>query len=184
MVTKLLKKLGKKSCENSDHLKRMVEYADLLGRKIGLEAEQLIELWLLANLHDIGEVKISQDILIKTSNLNNQEWEKIKKHPETGYKITKSITEFSSAADKILHHHEHWDGSGYPEGLKGKEIPLLSRIIAVVDAYEIMISERPYSPAISKEKALTELKECAGSQFDPYLVEKFTEVIKYINPNL
>ena len=178
MVTKLLKSLSQKSYESDDHILRMVEYADLLGKKIGLQPDQLIELWLLANLHDIGEITISKELLIKAEELTKKEWKKIKKHPIEGYNITKSITEFSFAADKVLHHHEHWDGSGYPEQLKGTEIPLLSRIITVVDAYEVMRQERPYNSALSKKEALAELKRCAGSQFDPYLVEEFIEVIK------
>ena len=102
----------------------------------------------------------------------------MKSHSIEGYNIIKSITEFSFAADKVLHHHEHWDGSGYPDALKEKEIPLLSRIITVVDAYEVMKQERPYNPALSKKEALAELKRGAGSQFDPYLVEEFTKIIK------
>ena len=178
MVKKLLNKLSQKSYESEDHILRMVEYADLFGRKINLDPEQLIELWLLANVHDIGEIIIPKNLLVKTNNLTEKEWEKIKKHSREGYNIMKTEETFLYVADKILYHHENWDGSGYPEGIKGEDIPLLSRIIAIVDAYEIMTTERPYSPAKSKEKALAELKRCAGRQFDPYLVEKFIEVME------
>lgn len=178
MVKKILDQLSQKSYETEDHILRMVEYADLLGREIGLNSNQLIELWLLANFHDIGEITIPKNILIKTNNLTEKEWEKMKKHPREGYNIIKNEDRFSFVADKILYHHEHWNGSGYPEGLKKEKIPILARIIAVVDAYEVMINERPYSPAKSKEEALAELKRCAGSQFDPYLVEKFIEVME------
>src|SRR6056297_3094312 len=173
MVKKILEKLSQKSYESEEHISRMVEYADLLGREIKLDPDQLIELWLLANFHDIGEIKISKNILTKTNKLTKKEWEKMKKHPREGYNIVKKVNRFSFVADKVLYHHEHWDGNGYPEGLSGEMIPILSRIINIVDAYEVMITERPYSPAKSEKEALTELKKCSVSQFDPYLVEKF-----------
>jgi HD-GYP domain-containing protein (c-di-GMP phosphodiesterase class II) len=178
MVRKLLDKLSQKSYESENHISRMVEYADLLGKKINLDLNQLIELWLLANLHDIGEVTIPKNILIKNNTLTEKEWKRIKKHPKEGHNIIKKVDEFSLVADKILYHHEHWDGSGYPGGIKGENIPLLSRMIAIVDAYEVMITERPYSPSMSKENALAEIDRCSGRQFDPELAKVFIEMMK------
>ena len=178
MIKKILEELSQKSYETEEHISRILEYADLLGREVDLDLNQLIELWLLANFHDIGEVKISENILIKNNNLTKKEWKEIRKHPREGYNIIKKENSFSFVADKVLYHHEHWDGSGYPEGLSGEMIPILSRIINIVDAYEVMITERPYSPAKSEKEALAELKKCSGSQFDPYLVEKFIKVMR------
>ncbi|MGM0641972.1 MAG: HD-GYP domain-containing protein [Thermotogota bacterium] len=178
MVKKILDELSKKSYEKEEHITSMVEYADLLGRKIGLDPDQLMELWLLANVHDIGKITIPKNILIKNKKLTDKEWEKIKEHSKEGYNIIKSMDSFSFAADKVLYHHEHWDGNGYPKGLEGEKIPLLSRIILIVDAYDVMTNERPYSSAKSKQEALNELKKHAGSQFDPYLVAEFIKVMK------
>ncbi|RQD73769.1 MAG: HD domain-containing protein, partial [Halanaerobium sp. MSAO_Bac5] len=129
---------------------------------------------LLSTLHDIGKTTIEEDLLKKADKLTEKEWKKIKKHSERGYNIANSSEEFALIAEEIYAHHERWDGSGYPRGLKRKEIPYLARIISIIDAYDVMTNERPYSKAITKEKALAEIKKCAGSQFDPELAEEFT----------
>jgi HD-GYP domain-containing protein (c-di-GMP phosphodiesterase class II) len=177
MVKKLLDELSQKSYEKEEHITSMVEYADLLGRKIDLNSDQLMELWLLANVHDIEKITIPKNILIKNEKLTNNEWEIIKEHSKEGYNIIKSMDSFSFAADKVLYHHEHWDGSGYPKGLEGENIPLLSRIISIVDAYDVMTSERPYSHAKLKEEALKEIERCSGTQFDPELAEIFIKML-------
>ena len=156
----------------------MADYAHKLGEEINLTNGQLNNLSLLATLHDIGKVTISEDILKKPDDLSDEEWEIIKQHPERGYVIASASEEFAPIAREILYHHERWDGDGYPEGLSGEEIPLLSRIITIVDAYDVMTTGRPYKDAMSKEEALEEIEECAGSQFDPELAEKFVEMIK------
>jgi HD-GYP domain-containing protein (c-di-GMP phosphodiesterase class II) len=102
----------------------------------------------------------------------------MKKHSEQGYKIASASEEFALVADEILSHHEHWDGKGYPNGLKGEKIPYLARIISIIDAYDVMTNERPYSRAISVKEALAEIENCAAAQFDPVLAEKFVELIK------
>lgn len=101
----------------------------------------------------------------------------MKKHSENGYRIAKNIPQLYSIAEAILYHHERWDGKGYPKRLKGKEIPLMSRIISIVDAYDIMLTEQPYKKAMTKKKAIEEIKKNAGTQFDPELVEKFLKII-------
>jgi HD-GYP domain-containing protein (c-di-GMP phosphodiesterase class II) len=107
--------------------------------------------------------------------LNSEEWEEIKRHPEISYNILSTVSEYASLAEIILSHHERWDGKGYPRNLKGEDIPLKARIIAVADSYDAMTSERPYHGPMSKEKALEELEKCAGTQFDPEIVKVFIE---------
>ncbi len=178
IVSGLLSALESTSFETKNHKMRLTSMSIELGEKIGLSNKQLNNLSLLASLHDVGKVNISEDILTKSEKLNEDEWERIKKHPRIGYKIAFSSGDFSSVADEILAHHEHWNGEGYPRGLEKEEIPLLSRILSIVDAYDVMISGRPYKIEMNEEGALDELKRCAGSQFDPRLVEEFVEMVE------
>ena len=178
IIQNLLNTLETKSSETKDHALRMEKLALNLGKKIDLSNSELNRLSLLASLHDIGKNTISKNILNKSGDLTEAEWEIIKEHPETGYKIASASDEFALVAEEILCHHEHWDGSGYPRGFKEENIPYLARIIAIIDAYDVMTSDRPYSKAISKEEALSEIKECAGSQFDPELAEVFIDLMK------
>ncbi|SDM01734.1 sensor domain-containing diguanylate cyclase/phosphohydrolase [Halarsenatibacter silvermanii] len=176
ILKSLLSSLEAKSPETEAHTNRLAVMAIKLGERIGLSNNQLNNLSLLATLHDIGKVNISEDILTKPENLNEEEWERIKEHPHIGYKIALSCDDFSSVADEILAHHERWDGGGYPEGLQGDDIPLLSRIISIVDAYDVMANGRPYKEPMSRKEVLQELERCAGSQFDPRLVAEFIDM--------
>ncbi len=128
---------------------------------------------ILAALHDIGEIAMPENILRKPCYLTPDEWQIMKKHPEIGNSITRSVPNLTAIAEAILAHHEHWDGAGYPNGLKGEQIPLLSRILAVTDAYVAMINGRPYKQAISQQQAIEEIERCAGTQFEPVLVDLF-----------
>lgn len=157
------------------------ESAKKLGLLLGLSTNELQNLLLLASLHDIGNITISPEILFKAAALTPGEWEIIKKHPETGYRIAQSTPELLAIAEAILAHHERWDGIGYPLGIAGQEIPLGARILAIVDSYNAMISGRPYKAAISPSQALQEIYKCAGSQFDPELVRLFLELKKGIS---
>ncbi|HPU43120.1 MAG TPA: HD domain-containing phosphohydrolase, partial [Dictyoglomaceae bacterium] len=139
-----------------------------------VERESLI---LLSSFHDIGEITIPSEILKKEDKLTSEELDRIRTHSEIGYRIAEASYKLTYIAEFILSHHEWWDGSGYPRGLKEKEIPLVSRIFSIVDAYEVMTSGRPYEKAKTKEEAIQELKRCAGTQFDPNLVEAFINVI-------
>ena len=178
LVRNLLNTLSAKSDETSEHAMRMTDYAHKLGEEVDLTNGQLNNLSLLATLHDIGKVTISEDILKKPGGLSDEEWEIIKEHPERGYVIASASEEFAPIAREILYHHERWDGDGYPEGISGEKIPILSRIISIVDAYDVMTNGRPYKEPMSKEEALEEIEECAGSQFDPELAEQFVEMME------
>lgn len=127
-------------------------------------------------MHDIGKIAINEGLLNKPGKLTEAEYIEIKKHPEIGYQILKSVDAYSGLAEYVLSHHERWDGTGYPRGLKGEAIPLFSRIIAVADAYEAMISDRSYRRAMTHEYAVEEIVRCAGTQFDPDVVHAFLKV--------
>jgi HD-GYP domain-containing protein (c-di-GMP phosphodiesterase class II) len=176
LVQNLLNTLETKSSETKEHAIRMNNLAHEFGKKLGLSNSGLNNLSLLATLHDIGKTTISEDILTKPEKLTEKEWEIMKEHSVKGYKIASASEEFALVAEEILCHHEYWNGNGYPDGLEGEDIPYLSRIISIIDAYDVMTNERPYSEAISKEEALAEIKDCAGSQFDPELAKEFIEL--------
>ena len=178
IVKGILNSLSAKSNETKEHAERMKNLALEFANKLKLSNSELNRLSLLAVMHDIGKTTISEEILTKAAKLDEKEWEIVKKHSETGYKIAFASEEFALIAEEIYSHHEHWDGNGYPRAIKGEEIPYLARIISIIDAYDVMTNERTYTKAISKEAALAEIKRCAGSQFDPELVEKFVEMMK------
>ncbi len=178
LLQNMLNTLAAKSAETKEHAMRMTELAHKLGDKAGLSGEQLNRLSLLATLHDIGKTTISQDILTKPEGLTDEEWQIIKEHPERGHTIITATDDFAHISREVLHHHECWDGSGYPEGLKEDDIPLLSRMISIVDAYDVMTTGRPYKEPMSQKEALEEIKDCAGSQFDPELAELFVEMMR------
>lgn len=177
ILNTLLQTLSEKSQETSSHSNRMELLAKKLGEEIALSESELNKLTLAAKLHDIGKTVIPEKILNKSGELTESEWKEIEKHPAVGHRILNATEEFSHISDEVLSHHENWDGSGYPRGLKGEEIPLLSRIIAIVDAYDVMTTEQVYKAAISKEEALKEIGDNAGGQFDPQLAKKFIELM-------
>ena len=166
-----------KSYETEQHAERLAQQSLQLGQLMNMSEEDLVALQLFATVHDIGKISIDQNILTKEGPLTEDEWREIRKHPETGYRIANSSPGLMHVADLILCHHEWWDGSGYPGGLKEQQIPLASRILAVVDAYDAMTHDRSYKKARSKEEAINELKLCSGTQFDPQLVRLFVKHI-------
>jgi len=178
VINNLLKTLEEKSYETKAHTRRMQTFAYDIGEKIDLNDLELSRLHLLITLHDIGKINITKEILTKKDYLTYDEWIIIKKHPEIGYRIARASDDFAHVAEDILAHHEHWEGTGYPRGLKGKEIPLLARIVSIADAYEVMTSGRPYKKAMPQREVVAELKRCAGTQFDPELVDIFLSVLK------
>ncbi|TET53627.1 MAG: diguanylate cyclase [Actinobacteria bacterium] len=160
------------------HSSEVSRLAVLLTDKLGLPTGDREKIRIAALLHDVGKIGISDKILLKPSKLSAKEYAQVKKHPELGVSILKYSKHFKKMLNIVLHHHERWDGKGYPYGLKGKKIPLLARIIAVADAYEAMTSDRPYRRAMSGKKALTQLWKFSGSQFDAELTKDFTSIIK------
>lgn len=158
------------------HGERLQDLAAKLACRIGLPEHKISDIRLLAQFHDIGKIGISDAILFKPESLTADEFAEMKRHSEIGYRIAHTSPDLSPIAQGILKHHEWWNGSGYPLGLEGEKIPLECRIIAIADAYDAMTSDRPYRKALPREQALTELKHCAGTQFDPRLVEAFVSL--------
>ena len=176
-ITSLNRILLENSIVTKEHTERTNILALQLGKSLNLPDNTLAELSLLSTLHDIGKVAIPEEILLKQGKLSKSEWRLIKKHPEIGSNIARSSPHLAHIANAILSHHERWDGSGYPQGLKGDEIPITSRILALVDAYDAMISGRPYKSKMNQEEVIEEIKRCSGNQFDPDMVEKFLSII-------
>lgn len=162
------------------HSERVAELALALGKALGIRDSELQKLQYIALLHDVGKIGISDVIVNKPGALSKEEYEKIKEHSAIGAEILKKIKFLSNKSDIILHHHERYDGSGYPAGLKGTDIPVESRILAIADAYDAMTTDRPYRQGITPGEAVGELNRCSGIQFDPELVEKFKVVLRKI----
>ena len=173
VISTLLATLYEKSMETEAHAERLKDYCQTVGKALKMTGEELNELALLAVLHDIGKVGIPEAILQKPGPLTSPEWTEMRRHSEIGYRIAQSAPELSVVAEYILSHHERWDGKGYPRKLKGEEIPLFCRILAVADAYDAMTNDRVYRKALPQENALAELSQNAGTQFDPMIVALF-----------
>lgn len=177
IINTLLATLYEKSNETEEHSKRMEKYCHSIGNELKLSSKELNELSLLALLHDIGKVSINPNILKKPGPLTPSEWDEMKRHPEIGYRIAQATPELSIVSDLILDHHERWDGTGYPHGLKENEIPLACRILAVADAFDAMTNDRIYRRALSRTEAVLELERNSGSQFDPDIVSVFIRLL-------
>ncbi|HAF16824.1 MAG: HD-GYP domain-containing protein [Thermacetogeniaceae bacterium] len=160
------------------HLERVANYAVALGKRLDMSQEDLVDLYCAALLHDLGKIGIPEDILKKPGALTREEFAKVRKHPEIGTKILETLIASEKISSIILHHHEFYNGTGYPSGLAREEIPLGARIIAIADAYDAMISDRPYSRAKTHDEAVTELIRCAGVQFDPRLIVHFLDIVE------
>jgi putative nucleotidyltransferase with HDIG domain len=159
--------------ETEGHTQRVTEMAERLARALGMSEEELVHMRRGALLHDIGKMGISDTILLKPGSLTDEEWETMRQHPEYAYNLLSPISYLRPALDIPYCHHEKWDGTGYPRGLKGEEIPLAARIFAVVDVWDALRSDRPYRKAWSEEKARAYIREQAGKYFDPRVVEVF-----------
>lgn len=173
IIQTAMKLLEERDFLTEEHAERINELITRLARKIRLPAPNIAEMQLLAKFHDIGKVGISDHILLKPGALSPEEKVEMQRHCEIGYRIAQSSNELLPIAEWILRHHEWWNGEGYPAGLHGEQIPLESRILAIVDAYDAMTSDRPYRKAMDHDAAVAELKRCAGTQFDAGIVKKF-----------
>lgn len=165
----------------STHVQRVSEYAVAVGRRLGLAGEQLSDLEQSAMLHDVGKIGIPDRILLKTGPLSPEEWGLMQTHPQMGLGIVRPVSLPKDVTDGILYHQEAWDGSGYPHGVAGDDIPLFGRIIAVVDAYDAMTTDRPYRKAMTPAAAAAELDRCAGIKFDAEVVLAFMEHLREPN---
>lgn len=166
------------------HVERVVFYCKLLAKKLNLSEEDNKNFIYGAYMHDIGKINISKEILNKKMPLTKDEWEIMKQHPANGVDIIKPVESLKSITPMILYHHERYDGKGYPDGLKGQNIPYLARVLTVVDSFDAMTSNRPYNTRKTYQEAIEELRRCSGSQFDPEIAEAFIEVIKENKDNL
>lgn len=155
------------------HVERVARYAAATAREMGLHRDEVRALWVGALLHDVGKIGVSDQVLKKPGKLTIEEYDEMKRHPEIGGVIMERSSFLRPGLPAVLHHQERWDGSGYPRGLRGEEISLQGRIVAVVDTYDAIISSRPYRDASSCEFAMEEIRRSSGTQFDPVVVEAF-----------
>ncbi len=174
----LVQALETRDFETHGHSERVVTFSLRLGHELGLDKDALRDLELGALLHDIGKIGVPDAILRKPAKLTAEEWDKMKLHPIHGQQILRNIKFLEGAAKVVSQHHEQWDGSGYPYGLRGEDIDIGARIFAVVDAFDAMISDRVYRKGRPYEAACEELERCSGTQFDPLIVEAFKHIPK------
>jgi HD-GYP domain-containing protein (c-di-GMP phosphodiesterase class II) len=165
--------LDLKDLNTGVHSTRLAEWAIHVASELGLEEHELVNIEAAALLHDIGKIGVPDAILNKPAKLTAEEYDLMKRHPEYGWAVLRQIPTFEMASLLTLHHHERYDGKGYPGGLKGEEIPAGSRIVAVIDAFDAMVSSRPYRQGLPFEEAARRLTEAAGTQFDATVVRIF-----------
>jgi HD-GYP domain-containing protein (c-di-GMP phosphodiesterase class II) len=168
--------LDLKDLNTGVHSTRLAEWGLRVGQELGLDEAMLQNLEVAALLHDIGKIGIPDSILRKPAKLDDEEYALMKRHPEYGWLVLRMLPGFEQAALDILHHHESMDGKGYPAGLKGSEIPIVSRIVCVIDAFDAMVSSRPYRQGLPFEEAVRRLILCSGTQFDPDVVQSFLPI--------
>lgn len=173
VIFDLARMLDRKVTDVRSNADRLADHACLIGEALGLEQDDLETLRKGAILHDIGKIAVREELLLKPGRLSDEEYAEIKRHPEAGERICGPLRCADQVLPIIRHHQERWDGRGYPDGLAGEQIPLLARILSIADAYDAMLSPRPYRPAMDVDEARSNLRSGAGTQWDPYLVELF-----------
>lgn len=177
MIETLARAIDAKDPYTKGHSDRVANYASAIARELSLPEEKIFEIRHMGLLHDIGKIGVKEGILTKQGALSFAEFDVIKMHPLIGERIISPIKIFKNSVPMVLYHHERFDGNGYLEGLKGEDIPLGARILTVADAFDAMVSQRPYRNAIDKEQALRELGKEAGQHFDPRIVKAFTKIL-------
>jgi HD-GYP domain-containing protein (c-di-GMP phosphodiesterase class II) len=160
---------------SSGHAARVTAIAEVVAARLGWDEDQIDVLRIGAALHDIGKLAVPDTVLRKPGPLSDDEFVHVRAHPEEGARMLELIGTLRVAAPCVLHHHERWDGNGYPTGTAGSDIPPEARVLAVADAFDAMTSDRPYRPALAEQRAIAELERCAGTQFDPDVVAVFAE---------
>lgn len=178
VMRSFMKALSERSNETEEHVQRMKNTAERIAETMGLGRDEVDNVVMATQFHDIGKMGIPDSILFKKGKLTDEEWTVMQKHCEIGHRIVSAAADMSVVAEYVLAHHERWDGSGYPNGRKGKDIPMASRIIAVADAFDAMTNERVYKHKVATDEAVEEIKRCSGSQFDPAVVDAFLEVME------
>lgn len=177
IVSSVISTLNERYDDTHENINRMIKLCLATGDALRFDYHQLDELELSCVLHDLGKIAIRETIINKNAKLTKEEKKEIQLHPLIGSRIIRSVPEFSHVADHILSHHEKWDGTGYPRRLKGEEITLIARIIALADAYDSMTSGRPYREPLPLEYVVNEIRSCGGTQFDPVLAQIFADLI-------
>jgi putative nucleotidyltransferase with HDIG domain len=174
----LMSALDARDRETEGHSSRVSRLTARMGQALNFSREQLKVLERGSLLHDIGKIGISDTILHKPGRLSEEEWTVMRRHPDIGAKIVNGIPFLEDTIPLIRHHQERWDGTGYPDGLRGEEIPILARMFSIADAFDALTSNRPYRQKISEEEAVQYLREQSGTLFDPHIVEIFEQVLK------
>jgi putative nucleotidyltransferase with HDIG domain len=176
-VLKMAESIDYRDTGTYEHSKRLADVTRQLATALGLAPEHVAEVVLAARVHDLGKIGISNDILLKPGSLTPEERQMMQDHPVIGANILASYSAFQGSVDIVRHHHERWDGRGYPDGLKGEEIPIGSRIVTVVDSFDSMTADRPYRRGISVDDAVARLKDGMGTQFDPRICATFIQML-------
>jgi putative nucleotidyltransferase with HDIG domain len=181
-VYALLSRVQAESPYTSGHCRKVNTYAVALAEAVGLSTDELSRVGTAALLHDIGKIGVPYEVLNRIGRLNEEDLKVFKTHPKLGADIIRNIPQLAPCVNIVLYHHERWDGGGYPKGLKGEEIPMEARIISIAESFDAMISDHPHCPALPLEEAIEGLKQGAGSQFDPELVNAFIGMIEAERP--
>ena len=177
-VILILKTMFDKYRNEKEHSKRVGSLREQMGKYLGLPPKEIHKLKIAGAMHDIGKIAVDEKVLYKKGKLTRREWIQVKSHAEAGYRILNSSQAFSAIAPTVLQHHEKWDGTGYPKGLKGEEILLSARVIAIVEAYDALTAFKTYRKQLSKDEAFEEIIRCSGTQFDPEIVKVFVKFFK------